>query len=219
MTYQIKKGTGDREKVEIMNKDNVYEVEYMLGNEEKSGYVIADNESMASDVAYFLFGEGEDEPYKEIGIYDNSMYDFFVLERENDGSYENEIFETKEEAFSKIGVDGWTMDDLKVYSEGESYDFKKWNFEEMKNKILKKFNGLTFPIRTVVCDGKKYVGRLASDDECWEMLSNCNYLYGFMINEENSQITKMFFNIPEGMELDDDDNYKEAVSCEEIEEL
>lgn len=219
MTYQIKKGTGDREKVEIMNKDNVYEVEYMLGNEEKSGYVIADNESMASDVAYFLFGEGEDEPYKEIGIYDNSMYDFFVLERENDGSYENEIFETKEEAFSKIGVDGWTMDDLKVYSEGESYDFKKWNFEEMKNKILKKFNGLTFPIRTVVCDGKKYVGRLASDDECWEMLSNCNYLYGFMINEENSQITKMFFNIPEGMELDDDDNYKEAVFCEEIEEL
>lgn len=59
MTYQIKKGTGDREKVEIMNKDNVYEVEYMLGNEEKSGYVIADNESMASDVAYFLFGKGE----------------------------------------------------------------------------------------------------------------------------------------------------------------
>lgn len=53
------------------------------------------------------------------------------------------------------------------------------DFEEMKNKILKKFNDLTFPIRTVVCDGKKYVGRLASDD----------------------------------------DNYREAVSCEEIEEL
>lgn len=122
-----------------MNKDNVYEVEYMLGNEEKSGYVIADNESMASDVAYFLFGEGEDEPYKEIGIYDNSMYDFFVLERENDGSYENEIFETKEEAFSKIGVDGWTMDDLKVYSEGESYDFKKWNFEENLENYLEEW--------------------------------------------------------------------------------
>ena len=40
--------------------DKIYEVEYMLGDEEKSGYVIADNESMASDVAYFLFGEGED---------------------------------------------------------------------------------------------------------------------------------------------------------------
>lgn len=61
--------------------DKIYEVEYMLGDEEKSDYVIADNESMASDVAYFLFGEAEDEPYKEIGIYDNSMYDFFVLAR------------------------------------------------------------------------------------------------------------------------------------------
>lgn len=59
--------------------DKIYEVEYMLGDEEKSGYVIADNESMASDVAYFLFGEGEDKPYKEIGIYDNSMYDFFCF--------------------------------------------------------------------------------------------------------------------------------------------
>lgn len=100
-----------------MNK--VYEVEYMFGEEEKSGYVIADNESMASDVAYFLFGEGEDEPYKEIGIYDNSMYDFFVLAREDKyGNYQNMIFDTKEEALSKIGVDGWEKDDLKVYSDG-----------------------------------------------------------------------------------------------------
>lgn len=91
----------------------------------KSGYVIADNESMASDVAYFLFGEGEDEPYKELKMCDNSMWDFFVLEREDNGSYKNEIFETKEEALSKIGFDGWTMDDLEVYSEGESYDFKE----------------------------------------------------------------------------------------------
>ena len=68
--------------------DKIYEVEYMLGDEEKSDYVIADNESMASDVAYFLFGEGEDEPYEEI------------------------------EALSKIGVDGWEKDDLKVYSDG-----------------------------------------------------------------------------------------------------
>ena len=114
-----KKGTGDREKVENMNKDKIYEVEYMLGDEEKSGYVIADNESMASDVAYFLFGEGEDEPYKEIGIYDNSMYDFFVLAREDKyGNYQNMIFNTKEEALSKIGVDGWEKDDLKVYSDG-----------------------------------------------------------------------------------------------------
>lgn len=35
--------------------DKIYEVEYMLGDEEKSDYVIADNESMASDVAYFSF--------------------------------------------------------------------------------------------------------------------------------------------------------------------
>ena len=203
-----------------MNKDNVYEVEYMLGDEEKSGYVIADNESMASDVAYFLFGEGEDEPYKEIGIYDNSMYDFFVLEREDDGSYENEIFDTKEEAFSKIGVDGWTMDDLKVYSEGESYDFKKWNFEEMKNSIADNFNIDDFPIRSIVCNGNTYTGRLVSDGDCWELLGDGeNYLYGYMVDEENSQITKMYFDIPEDRELDDDDNYKEAVSCEEIEEL
>lgn len=203
-----------------MNKDNVYEVEYMLGDEEKSGYVIADNESMASDVAYFLFGEGEDEPYKEIGIYDNSMYDFFVLERENEGSYENEIFETKEEAFLKIGVNGWTMDDLKVYAEGESYNFKKWNFEEMKSSISNRFNIDDFPVRLVLCDGKKYTGRLVSDGDCWELLGDGkNYLYGFMIDEENSQITKMYFDIPEDRELDDDDNYREAVSCEEIEEL
>lgn len=202
-----------------MNKDNVYEVEYMLGDEEKSGYVIADNESMASDVAYFLFGEGEDEPYKEIGIYDNSMYDFFVLERENGGSYENEIFETKEEAFSKIGVDGWTMDDLKVYAEGESYDFKKWNFEEMKNSIADRFNIDGFPVRSVLCDGKKYTGRLVSDGDCWELLGDKSYLYGYMIDEKNSQITNMYFDIPEDRELDDDDNYKEAVFCEEIEEL
>lgn len=203
-----------------MNKDNVYEVEYMLGDEEKSGYVIADNESMASDVAYFLFGEGENEPYKEIGIYDNSMYDFFVLERENDGSYENEIFKTKEEAFLKIGVNGWTMEDLKVYAEGESYDFKKWNFEEMKSSISNRFNIDDFPVRSVVCEGKKYIGRLVCDDECWELLGDGeNYLYGFMIDEENSQITKMYFGIPENRELDDDDNYKEAVSCEEIDEL
>jgi hypothetical protein len=29
----------------------------------------------------------------------------------------------------------------------------------------------------------------------------------------------MYFDIPEDRELDDDDNYREAVSCEEIEEL
>ena len=99
--------------------DKIYEVEYMLGDEEKSDYVIADNESMASDVAYFLFGEAEDEPYKEIGIYDNSMYDFFVLARKDKyGNYQNMIFNTKEEALSKIGVDGWEKDDLKVYSDG-----------------------------------------------------------------------------------------------------
>lgn len=93
------------------------------------------------------------------------------------------------------------------------------DFEEMKNKILKKFNDLTFPIRTVVCDGEKYVGRLASDDECWEMLGNCNYLYGFMIDDEKHKVIKMYFDIPKDRELDDDDNYREAVSCEEIEEL
>lgn len=94
------------------------------------------------------------------------------------------------------------------------------NFEEMKNKILKKFNGLTFPVRSVSCDGKKYTGRLVSDGDCWELLGDGeDYLYGFMIDDENSQITKMYFDIPEDRELDDDDNYKEAVSCEEIEEL
>lgn len=205
-----------------MNKDNVYEVEYMLGDEEKSGYVIADNESMASDVAYFLFGEGEDEPYKEIGIYDNSMYDFFVLAREDKyGNYQNMIFDTKEEALSKIGFDGWTMDDLKVYSEGESYDFKEWNFEEMKSSISDNFDSIDdFPIRSIVYDGKTYIGRLVSNDECWELLGDGrNYLYGYMVDEKNSQIIKMYFDIPEDRELDDDDNYKEAVSCEEIDEL
>ena len=198
--------------------DKIYEVEYMLGDEEKSDYVIADNESMASDVAYFLFGEGEDEPYKEIGIYDNSMYDFFVLEREDNGSYENEIFETKEEALSKIGFDGWTMDDLKVYSEGESCDFKEWNFEEMKSSISDNFDSIDdFPIRSIVYDGKTYIGRLVSNDGCWELLGDGrNYLYGYMVDEKNSLIIKMYFDIPE---LDDDDNYKEAVSCEEIDEL
>lgn len=99
--------------------DKIYEVEYMLGDEELSGYVIAEDESMASDVAYFLFGEGEDRPYEEIGIYDNSMYDFFVLERTDAyGSYENKIFGTKEEALHQIGVDGWEKEDLKVYSDG-----------------------------------------------------------------------------------------------------
>lgn len=93
------------------------------------------------------------------------------------------------------------------------------NFKEMKNKILEKFNGLTFPIRTVICDGEKYVGRLASDGDCWEMVGNCNYLYGYMVDEENNKILKMYFDIPEDKELDDDDNYKEAVCCEEIEEL
>ena len=107
------------EVTEHCHMDKIYEVEYMLGDEEKSDYVIADNESMASDVAYFLFGEAEDEPYKEIGIYDNSMYDFFVLAREDKyGNYQNMIFNTKEEALSKIGVDGWEKDDLKVYSDG-----------------------------------------------------------------------------------------------------
>ena len=201
--------------------DKIYEVEYMLGDEEKSDYVIADNESMASDVAYFLFGEGEDEPYKEIGIYDNSMYDFFVLEREDNGSYENEIFETKEEALSKIGFDGWTMDDLKVYSEGESCDFKEWNFEEMKSSFSDNFDSIDdFPIRSIVYDGKTYIGRLVSNDECWELLGDGrNYLYGYMADEKNSLIIKMYFDIPEDRELDDDDNYKEAVSCEEIDEL
>lgn len=204
-----------------MNKDNVYEVEYMLGDEEKSGYVIADNKSMASDVAYFLFGEGEDEPYKEIGIYDNSMYDFFVLAREDKyGNYQNMIFDTKEEALSKIGVDGWEKDDLKVYAEGESYDFKKWNFEEMKNSIADRFNTDGFPVRSVLCDGETYTGRLVSNDECWELLGDGrDYLYGYMVDEKNSQITKMYFDIPEGRELDDDGNYKEAFACEEIEEL
>lgn len=94
------------------------------------------------------------------------------------------------------------------------------NFEEMKNKILKKFNGLTFPVRSVSYDGKKYTGRLVSDGDCWELLGDGeDYLYGFMIDDENSQITKMYFDIPEDRELDDDDNYREAVSCEEIEEL
>lgn len=88
-----------------MNKDNVYEVEYMLGDEEKSGYVLADNESMASDVAYFLFGEGEDEPYKEIGIYDNSMYDFFVLEREDDE--EKFTDEVKKMVETKTPIPDW----------------------------------------------------------------------------------------------------------------
>lgn len=201
--------------------DKIYEVEYMLGDEEKSGYVIADNESMASDVAYFFFGEGEDEPYKELKMCDNSMWDFFVLEREDNGSYENEIFETKEEALSKIGFDGWTMDDLKVYSEGESYDFKEWNFEEMKSSISDNFDSIDdFPIRSIVYDGKTYIGRLVSNDECWELLGDGrNYLYGYMVDEKNSQIIKMYFDIPEDRELDDDDNYKEAVSCEEIEEL
>ena len=201
--------------------DKIYEVEYMLGDEEKSDYVIADNESMASDVAYFLFGEGEDEPYKEIGIYDNSMYDFFVLEREDNGSYENEIFETKEEALSKIGFDGWTMDDLKVYSEGESCDFKEWNFEEMKSSISDNFDSIDdFPIRSIVYDGKTYIGRLVSNDGWWELLGDGrNYLYGYMVDEKNSLIIKMYFDIPEDRELDDDDNYKEAVSCEEIDEL
>lgn len=204
-----------------MNKDNVYEVEYMLGDEEKSGYVIADNKSMASDVAYFLFGEGEDEPYKEIGIYDNSMYDFFVLAREDKyGNYQNMIFDTKEEALSKIGVDGWEKDDLKVYAEGESYDFKKWIFEEMKNSIADRFNIDGFPVRSVLCDGETYTGRLVSNDECWEFLGDGrDYLYGYMVDEKNSQITKMYFDIPEGRELDDDGNYKEAFACEEIEEL
>lgn len=204
-----------------MNKDNVYEVEYMLGDEEKSGYVIADNKSMASDVAYFLFGEGEDEPYKEIGIYDNSMYDFFVLAREDKyGNYQNMIFDTKEEALSKIGVDGWEKDDLKVYAEGESYDFKKWNFEEMKNSIADRFDIDGFPVRSVLCDGETYTGRLVSNDECWELLGDGrDYLYCYMVDEKNSQITKMYFDIPEGRELDDDGNYKEAFACEEIEEL
>lgn len=203
----------------MKNMDKIYEVEYMLGNEARSGYVIADNESMASDVAYFLFGEGEDEPYKELKICDNSTYDFYVLEREDDGSYENEIFDTKEEAFSKIGVDGWTMDDLKVYSEGESYDFKKWNFEEIKNSIADNFNIDDFPIRSIVCNGNTYTGRFVSDGDCWELLGDKSYLYGYMVDEENSQITKMYFDISEGRELDDDGNYKEAFACEEIEEL
>lgn len=66
---------------------------------------------------------------------------------------------------------------------------------------------------------KKYTGRLVSDGDCWELLGDKSYLYGYMIDEKNSQITKMYFDIPEDRELDDDDNYKEAVSCEEIEEL
>ena len=93
------------------------------------------------------------------------------------------------------------------------------NFEEMKNKILKKFNGFTFPVRSVFSEGEKYTGRLVSDGDCWELLGDKSYLYGYMIDEKNSQITKMYFDIPEDRELDDDDNYKEAVYCEEIEEL
>ena len=91
--------------------DKIYEVEYMLGDEEKSDYVIADNESMASDVAYFLFGEAEDEPYKEIGIYDNSMYDFFVLAREHKyGNYKNMILNTKKRRYQKLALmDGKKM--------------------------------------------------------------------------------------------------------------
>lgn len=38
------------------------------------------------------------------------------------------IFDTKEEALSKIGVDGWEKDDLKVYSDGSII-----NLEEYEN--------------------------------------------------------------------------------------
>lgn len=98
-------------------------------------------------------------------------------------------------------------------------DFEELNFEIMKNSIADKFNIDVFPVCSVLCDGEKYTGRLVSDVDCWEFLWNKSYLYGYMIDEKNSQITKMYFDIPEDRELDDDDNYKEAVYCEEIEEL
>lgn len=67
---------------------------------------------------------------------------------------------------------------------------------------------------------KTYTGRLVSNDECWELLGDGgNYLYGYMVDEKNIKITKMYFDIPEDRELDDDDNYKEAFDCKEIEEL
>lgn len=93
------------------------------------------------------------------------------------------------------------------------------NFEIMKNSIADRFNIDAFPVCSVLCDGEKYTGRLVSDGDCWEFLWNKSYLYGYMIDEKNSQITKMYFDIPEDRELDDDDNYKEAVYCEKIEEL
>lgn len=91
----------------------------------------------------------------------------------------------------------------------------------MKSSFSDNFDSIDdFQIRSIVYDGKTYIGRLVSNDECWELLGDGrNYLYGYMVDEKNSLIIKMYFDIPEDRELDDDDNYKEAVSCEEIDEL
>lgn len=118
----------------------------------------------------------------------------------------------------------YSYDGCGMYKDNLTFDelqkeFEKLNFEIMENSIADRFNIDGFPVRSVLCDGKKYTGRLVSDGDCWELLGDKSYLYGYMIDEKNSQITKMYFDIPEDRELDDDDNYKEAVSCEEIEEL
>ena len=100
-------------------------------------------------------------------------------------------------------------------------EFEELNFEMMKNSINDEFDNIdNFPVRSILCNKKTYTGRLVSNDECWELLGDGgNYLYGYMGDEKNIKITKMYFDIPEDRELDDDDNYKEAFDCKEIEEL
>lgn len=178
-----KKGTGDRGKVENMNKKKftIYD--------KKRGEEAVDKLSRKASIFY-------------CGTDPLSVYGY----------------ETSEEiryAYDGCGMykDNLTFDELQK-------EFEELNFEIMKNSIADNFNIDDFPIRSIVCNENTYNGRLVSDGDCWELLGDGkNYLYGFMIDEENSQITKMYFDIPEDRELDDDDNYREAVSCEEIEEL
>lgn len=121
----------------------------------------------------------------------------------------------------RYSYDGCGMYKDNLTFDGLQKEFEELNFEIMKNFISDNFYSVDdFPVCSVLCDEKTYTGRLVSDDECWELLwDGKNYLYGYMVDEKNSQITKMYFDIPEDRELDDDDNYKEAVFCEEIEEL
>lgn len=119
----------------------------------------------------------------------------------------------------------YAYDGCGMYKDNLTFDelqkeFEELNFEIMENSIADRFNIDGFPVRSVLCDGKKYTGRLVHNDECWELLGDGrDYLYGYMVDEKNSKITKMYFDIPEDRELDDDDNYREAVYCDEIEEL